>query len=186
MAIHIQISGDTAAEAVKELLTLAYGITGSRTENKGAGTAEASGPIVEQNVAAAASTLSPDETTAVEATPAPKRTRAKKEAPASVAPKEEPAETQAQDKADEAAETEDKATVDLTLDSVKAAAGLYIKKFGLDFAQKDLMIVLKEATGTSTINTLPADDQAVLAKAVKAFEDAAEQNPYKRELVKAA
>lgn len=62
----------------------------------------------------------------------------------------------------------------LTLDDVRNAASGYIKRFGMDAAQVDLMSCLKAAAGVEKISELTGKDQATLEKAVKAFTAAAE------------
>lgn len=84
-------------------------------------------------------------------------------------------EDDAQDAVDEAEASEAAApeTKTLTIDDVRGAAQAYIKKFGMEAAQVDLMGCLGKATGVEKISGLDPANQDQLAKAVAAFEAAA-------------
>jgi len=179
MPVTITITADTAGDALRELREMSYASVPTITI--AAKTSDA-GPTQEQVDAAAA------RVNAAEATPpAPaaesakeKKPRAKKEAAPKAVPDAPDAATAAQDDADEAEES----TAALTIDSVKNASRAYITKFGMEHAQNDLMVVLKGAIGVDRISMIPADaSQDVLANAIKAFETAAETNPYNRPVV---
>lgn len=97
-----------------------------------------------------------------------------------VGPEDEP-EVQEQDKADEQAEVEATREPEkpLTVDDVKAAVGLYVKKFGLDAAQADGPALFVNLLGNPPegekfwrMSILPTD-QAKLANCVKGWTAAA-------------
>lgn len=120
------------------------------------------------------------------------RTRAKNAEKAAISTGEERTgpedtpETQQQDAADEAAEVaETKTEVAATLDDVRAAAGAYLKKFGMDAAQQDGAKVLTMVCGEGVVkmSDIPADK---IKAVVAGFAEMTEKNPFQREQVKAA
>lgn len=96
---------------------------------------------------------------------------------------------EAQDKADESAETA-AAKADapkLTHDDVRAVLGDYVKAFGMPAAQEDgpKVLALIFGEGKSKVSDIP-DMQDALEKAVAGIKEMLEKNPYKREAVKVA
>lgn len=88
-------------------------------------------------------------------------------------PKLNPAAIDAQDAADEAAETATTEDAPLTLDDVRNSALPYIKKWGKEAAAKDLVPIVQAAGGVPNIGKLDPTDQALLRKVMQAFADAA-------------
>lgn len=95
-----------------------------------------------------------------------------------VGPEDDPV-VDAQDAADEAAET---TTTEYTHDDVKKALGAYVAKFGMPAAQEDGVKVLKLALGDKIgkISDIPTD-QASLTKAVNGINEMLTKNPFKRD-----
>lgn len=100
----------------------------------------------------------------------------------------DPAEVEAQDKADEQAEVEQTRKDDkpLTIDDVKAVVTAYVGKYGMPAVQEDGPKIFVEALGAPPegeaywkMSLLP-DDQAKLAKVVSVWQKAVELNPLKR------
>lgn len=103
----------------------------------------------------------------------------------------DPAEVEAQDKADEQAEVEQTRKDDkpLTIDDVKAVVTAYVGKYGMPAVQEDGPKIFVEALGAPPegeaywkMSLLP-DDQAKLAKVVSVWQKAVELNPLKRDEV---
>lgn len=174
MAVNIQIVGESAAEALKELATLASGIAGSKTIPV-VGTV----PVV-PNKRRATNKDKPGE----EAGDTKQGIQTGEER----ADPQDTTETEAQDTVDEHAETE--TTEKLSHDSVRAALGSYVKKFGMPAAQEDGPKLLAKALGdkpdksTWKISDIP-DDQAKLKAVLDGINEMLTKNPFKREPVKA-
>jgi hypothetical protein len=88
----------------------------------------------------------------------------------------------AQDAEDEAAEAEAVATPEATADDVRAALGKYVKAYGMPAAMEDGPKVLALLFGDkcAKISDIPADP-ASYAKAVAGIDEMLVKNPYKRE-----
>jgi hypothetical protein len=88
----------------------------------------------------------------------------------------------AQDAEDEAAEAEAVATPEATADDVRAALGKYVKAYGMPAAMEDGPKVLALLFGdkVAKISDIPADP-ASYAKAVAGIDEMLVKNPYKRE-----
>lgn len=100
----------------------------------------------------------------------------------------DPADVEAQDKADEQTEVEQTRKDDkpLTIDDVKAVVTAYVGKYGMPAVQEDGPKIFVEALGAPPegeaywkMSLLP-DDQAKLAKVVSVWQKAVELNPLKR------
>lgn len=113
----------------------------------------------------------------------PKKGRKKAEAaPAATEQAPAPApEAAAQDVRDEAPAAP---AADATIDDVRAALGVYVKKFGLPAAQADGPKLLGElfGEGCKKVSDIP-NTPAAYAKAVAAVNEMVEKNPNKREAV---
>lgn len=105
-----------------------------------------------------------------------------------VGPEDSP-ETEAQDAADEAAEAAQNQSASATLEDVRSAAGEYMKKFGPVATQADGAAILQAALGKPPEGeagwkmSLIPNDPAQYARAVAAFKEALEKNPFERDLV---
>ena len=90
------------------------------------------------------------------------------------------AETEAQDDADEQAESAARKT-ERTHDDVRAVLGRYVQKFGMDAAQEDgpKVITMLFGEGRSKVSDIP-EDQDSLAKAVAGVDEMLVKNPFKR------
>jgi hypothetical protein len=88
----------------------------------------------------------------------------------------------AQDAEDEATEAEAVATPEATADDVRAALGKYVKAYGMPAAMEDGPKVLALLFGDkcAKISDIPAD-AASYAKAVAGIDEMLVKNPYKRE-----
>jgi hypothetical protein len=104
----------------------------------------------------------------------------------------DPAEVEAQDKADEKAEVEATRKEDkpLTIDDVKALLNGYVQKFGLPATQEDGPLIFKEALGEPPagepywkLSLLNDASQEALGKVVSTWKKAIELNPLKRTAV---
>lgn len=116
-----------------------------------------------------------------------------------IGPEDDPAEVQAQDAADEAAEAEGGKIQDmLTHDDLRKAMGDYVTRYGMPAAQIDGPTIFNAALGdvpagavekdgttpaTAWRMTLVPDTQEALGKAVGAWREALAKNPWKREVV---
>lgn len=104
----------------------------------------------------------------------------------------DPADVEAQDKADEKAEVEATRKEDkpLTIDDVKALLNGYVQKFGLPATQEDGPLIFKEALGVPPegepywkLSLLNDASQEALGKVVTTWKKAIELNPLKRTAV---
>jgi len=103
---------------------------------------------------------------------------------ARVGPEDAP-EVQAQDAADEQAESAATKPVTLTHDDVRHELGVYVKQFGMEAAQADgpkLFTLVFPDRGIQKISDIP-DDQDSLAKAVAGVKEMTAKNPYERTAV---
>jgi len=116
-----------------------------------------------------------------------------------IGPEDDPAEVQAQDAADEAAEAEGGKIEDmLTHDDLRKAMGDYVTRYGMPAAQIDGPTIFNAALGdvpagamekdgttpaTAWRMTLVPDTQEALGKAVGAWREALAKNPWKRDAV---
>ena len=163
MSVHIQITGDTAAEVLRELMDLTALTGNGRSE-------QATAPVA----------LSPTETSDTSQDEVPKETakprggRPKKEA---AKPAEVPADDKAQDAADEQAETEAAAPAepDVTKDDIRTALGDYSKAYGMDVTMEDGPKLM----GFPSVSSVPETQDAMRA-AIAAIRGAIEANPYGR------
>jgi hypothetical protein len=180
MTVTINIHGENATEALRELSGLSSGLLA-----KPPSTPAPQPPVDNDHVAEGATQF----TTAETAASAPKatRTRKKADAPADAGPvtgPEDDAATQAQDKADEQAEVEQNRDPEtpLTIEDVKAAVGKYIEKFDMAAAQQDGPQLFVDVLGKPPegqpywkMSVLPID-QPTLKKVVDAWTAAAAGN----------
>lgn len=164
MSVQITIHGGDASEALHELRGLSAGLLGTTSL-----TPPATAP------------LSPSETSDTSQDEAPKQTapkgrggRPKKEA---AQPTEVPADAQAQDTADEQAETEAAAPPepDVTKDDIRTALGDYSKAYGMDVTMEDGPKLM----GFPSVSSVPETQDAMRA-AIAAIRGAIEANPYGR------
>lgn len=181
MTVTINIHGENAAEALRELGGLSKGLLGTTA-------------LVSPAQVTAAEPLTGNQTTGYvetgatdQAAPKTTRSRKKADAPADAGPvtgPEDNAETQAQDKADEQAEVEQNRDPEtpLTIEDVKAAVGKYIEKFDMAAAQQDGPQLFVDVLGKPPegqpywkMSILPTD-QPTLKKVVDAWTAAAAGN----------
>lgn len=96
------------------------------------------------------------------------------------------AEVAAQDAADEAAEVEETAGAEVTIEDVKAVVGLYVKSYGMAATQEDGPKIFAEALGAPPEGepywkmSLVPKEQPILQKCVATWKKAVELNPLKR------
>lgn len=102
-----------------------------------------------------------------------------------LAPAEE-SEVAAQDAADEKAEAEAASDGKLTHDDLRQAMGLYVKTYGIAATQEDGTKIFESTLGPAPAGekswklSLVPDDQGALMKAVHAWSEAVESNPFDR------
>jgi hypothetical protein len=148
-------------------------------------------PIEPTGTAGTAGTAQATSDTPVKPASRGRKKAAEAEAARSISTGEERADpaVEAQDKADEKAETDaQKAEVKkLTHDDVRTELGAYVKKFGMPAAQEDgpKVLALCFGEGKSKVSDIP-DTQEALQKAVDGIKEMLEKNPFKREPAKAA
>jgi predicted component of type VI protein secretion system len=177
VTVSINISGDTAREALAELRGFAEPLFALEAENNTQRNFEA---VLKE--AEAVLNQVPAGVPAAAAEPAkPPRTRkAKTEAPqistgeSRVGPEDAP-ETAAQDATDEAAETAVKSDAPLDHDDVRKAFGRYMTAYGFEAAQQDGPKIV----GCAKISDMKTDP-AVLSAAITAVDAAIAANPFSR------
>lgn len=179
MTIKIEIYGESAADALKELSQFAAGLVASNVPAIVTATPAASAP----KPAAAETPTTPDK---------PARGRGGKKATTAeqvqATPVQEPAGAEAQDAADEAAEVEETRDTanPLTLEDVKFAMNGYVKKFGMAATQEDGPKIFVEALGKPPTGepywklSLVPEDQEKYAQIIATWRKATELNPLKR------
>lgn len=213
MSVEIKIYGDTAKEALAELIGFAGGVAPAAQGSTPAPVVTTPATTGAQDAAPASQVSALDEKPAE----APKRERGKPAEGRSRRTKEEIAEDEAadaataastatsanvpaeaattntaaaaQDKADEKAEVETNRKA-LTKEDVKAAMTGYVNAYGMAATQEDGPKIFTEALGAPPVgedywklSLVPEDDQDALAKVVKTWEMATELNPLKRDAV---
>lgn len=226
MTVTINIHGENAAEALRELRGFSDGLLSSTSPVVGGDAGFKRGDFVEVDMSYTADGIKVDrvEKSTPEAyeakrergKPAPGKARRTKEEIAedeaadaadqptgddSAATKQgipsgeervDPAEVEAQDKADEQAEVEQTRNADkpLTVDDVKAVVNQYVGKYGLPATQEDGPKIFVEALGTPPegeaywkMSLLADASQAQLAKTVEIWTKAVQLNPLKRAAV---
>ena len=180
MTIRIEICGESASEALKELSQFAAGLVAANVPAIVAATPAAPAPKTPEAAAPAA----PEKTTG-------RGGRGKKNTTAEqvqAAPVQEPAGAEAQDAADEAEEVEETRDTKnpLTLEDVKFAMNGYVKKFGMAATQEDGPKIFVEALGQPPAKepywklSLVPDDQDAYEKIIATWRKATELNPLKR------
>jgi type IV secretory pathway VirB10-like protein len=185
VSISITINGDTASEAIREVLTLAgsMGMVHATATSAAALTAGSSDLSADRQTAApaAAGTAEPKTDGAKE--PA-KTTRKKAEKPGPAAPPEPAPEVKAEDAADEAAESAkavEAAAAEAKVDPAEVfdrnvmrnAGGDYAKLYGMPAAQEDGPKII----GYPAFSKVPDEE---IEKATRALRAAIETNPYNR------
>lgn len=159
MPVTINIEGENAGHALAELKGLSAGLVGHGAAELGQG--------VQGNVAVAGEIIPPRA-----AAPRGRKNTKATDVVDQNATTAEPAQA-IQTGGERAPPAEEPKK--LTLDDVRNAAKGYIDKFTLAHAQIDLQFALEDAVGDgiTAISKLDAENQEQLAKAVKAFDDAA-------------
>lgn len=181
MSISITINGDTASEAIREVLTLA----GSMGMVQATATSVAALTAGSSDLSADRQTTAPAAAAAAEPAKEPaKATRKKADKPAPAAPPEPAPEVKAEDAADEAAESEkgvEAAAAEAKVDPAEVfdrnvmrnAGGDYAKLYGMPAAQEDGPKII----GYPAFSKVPDEE---IEKATRALRAAIETNPYNR------
>lgn len=177
MPVEIKIWHDDASQTLAELRVMAGGLTAGgcsgplAAEGTGADCTKAAGGGHAVDVPS---------TDAAAGKPARGKRRTRADVGAVQASPSGTAETEAQDDADEQAESAARKT-ERTHDDVRAVLGRYVQKFGMDAAQEDgpKVITMLFGEGRSKVSDIP-EDQDSLAKAVAGVEEMLVKNPFKR------